>query len=151
MSDDRIRLAPLTSALRASVLALKLADAQLRFVADNGSSLKEAARDRNARPRAVIAGDAVVGFLMYDAPQDGNEARIYRFMIDAAQQGRGFGRAALMAALAEIATDGYPTVSICYEPENAAAKRLYASAGFVEQGLDEDGEMIAALSLKPSP
>ncbi|TIU38612.1 MAG: GNAT family N-acetyltransferase, partial [Mesorhizobium sp.] len=34
-----------------------------------------------------------------------------------------------------------------YEPENEATRRLYAGYGFVEQGLDEDDEMIAVLEL----
>ncbi|TGW05723.1 GNAT family N-acetyltransferase, partial [Mesorhizobium sp. M2D.F.Ca.ET.145.01.1.1] len=30
------------------------------------------------------------------------------------------------------------------------ARRLYRSAGFVEEGIDEDGEMIADLVLAPA-
>jgi diamine N-acetyltransferase len=85
---------------------------------------------------------------MYEAPRDDDEARIYRFMIDRAWQGRGYGKAALREVLKEIGGLGHIRhVSICYELENEAARRLYRSAGFVEQGLDEDGEMIADLIL----
>ncbi len=85
---------------------------------------------------------------MYDA-SDRDDVRLYRFMIDAGQQGRGYGRAGLTAFLDEIAGLGDVTrISICYEPENEPARKLYAKAGFVEEGLDEDGEMIAALDLR---
>ena len=143
-----IRLVSVTGANRALVAALELAPDQMDFVASNAESLDEAVTDRDARPRVVMAGDRVVGFLMYEAPQDDDEARIYRFMIDRASQGRGYGKAALRAALHEIGGLGHVRhVSICYEPENEAARQLYRTAGFVEEGLDEDGEMIADLVL----
>ncbi|TPJ37791.1 GNAT family N-acetyltransferase [Mesorhizobium sp. B2-5-4] len=143
-----IRIAPVTRANRALVTTLQLAPEQMDFVASNADSLREAISDRDARPRAVTAGGRLVGFLMYEAPRDDDEARIYRFMIDRAWQGRGYGKAALRAVLEEIRGLGHIRhVSICYEPENEAARRLYRSAGFVEEGLDKDGEMIADLVL----
>lgn len=143
-----IRLAPVTEANRASVASLELAPDQMDFVASNAESLDEAGFDDDARPRVVMAGDRVIGFLMYEAPQDDDEARIYRFMIDRASQGKGYGRAALREVLEEIRSLGHVRhVSICYEPENDAARQLYRAAGFVEEGLDEDGEMIAGLVL----
>ena len=145
MSAD-IRLVSVTGANRALVAALELAPDQMDFVASNGESLDEAETDRDARPRVVMAGDRVVGFLMYEAEDD--EARIYRFMIDRAHQGQGYGKAALREVLDEIMGLGHIShVSICYEPGNEAARQLYRAAGFVEEGLDEDGEMIAYLAL----
>lgn len=146
-----IRLVPVTRANRTLVASLQLAPEQIEFVAGNADSLDEARSDRDARPRAVMAGDRVVGFLMYEAPRDDDEARIYRFMIDRSSQGKGYGKAALREVLDEIRGLGHVRhVSICYEPENEAARQLYRTAGFVEEGLDEDGEMIAELVL-PAP
>ena len=83
---------------------------------------------------------------MYDASD--REALIYRFMIDRRHQGKGYGRAALVLALDEIrALPHVRKVSISYMPDNATAKAFYASLGFVEVGLDEDGEMIAELAV----
>jgi diamine N-acetyltransferase len=79
----------MTEATRALVMSLELAQDQIDFVASNSESLDEADLDEDARPRAVIVEDRVVGFLMYEAPEDDDEARIYRFMIDRAHQGRG--------------------------------------------------------------
>ncbi|MEP9349211.1 GNAT family N-acetyltransferase [Xanthobacter sp. KR7-225] len=146
-----LRLEPVGPANRAAVLALELADDQRDLLADNASSLKEARRDRAARPRAVVAGDRVVGFAMYDAG-DAGEALIYRFMIDRRAQGRGYGRAALAALVREIAAiEGVRDIRVCYMPDNEGARRLYRSAGFVDEGEDEDGEMIARLSVVPRP
>ena len=146
MKAGDIRLAPVTKANRALVASLELAPEQMDLVAGNAASLEEAETDEDARPRAIMAGDRIVGFLMYDANDD--EARIYRFMIDRAHQGRGYGKAALREVLDEIMWLGHIShVSICYEPSNEAARNLYRAAGFVEEGLDEDGEMIADLTL----
>lgn len=148
MKTGEIRLVSLTEANRASVASLELAPEQMDFVASNAESLDEAGLDEDARPRVVMAGDRVVGFLMYEAPQDDDEARIYRFMIDRASQGKGYGKAALREVLGELRSLGHVRhVSICYEPDNDAARQLYRAAGFAEQGLDEDGEMIADLVL----
>ena len=148
MKAADIRLVSVTEANRALVASLELAPEQMDFVASNAESLDEAGFDDDARPRIVMAGDRVVGFLMYEAPQDDDEARIYRFMIDRIWQGKGYGKAALREVLDEIRSLGHIRhISICYEPDNEAARRLYRAAGFVEQGLDEDGEMIADLVL----
>lgn len=141
-----VHLAPVTARNRAAIAALRVEKGQAHFVASNAASLAEADEDPDASPRAIMAGEALVGFLMYDA-SDRSDVRLYRFMIDAKQQGRGYGRAGLQAFLDDVAALGDVTrISICYEPENEPARRLYAQAGFVEEGLDEDGEMIAALA-----
>ena len=107
--------------------------------------------DPNAHPRGVYAGKELVGFLMYDVwdEKDGTrEASIYRFMIDRKHQRKGYGRAALTLALTEIkAVRGIRKISIGYMRNNLVAKPFYASFGFVEVGTDEDGEMIAELTL----
>lgn len=144
-----LRLVPVTPENRSLALALELGPDQSHLVASNRNSLKEAARDRHARPRLVVRGEEAVGFLMYEAPAGEDEATLYRFMIDRSQQGKGFGRATLRLVLDEIAGLGHVrSISICYEPSNEAARRLYRSAGFIETGLDEDGEMIARLELR---
>ena len=143
---SQVRLRPVSKKNKSHVLALKLADDQDDFVASNAESLKEAATDKDARPRAVVANDHVVGFLMYDASD--REAVIYRFMIDHAEQGKGYGRAALAAALQEISALSHVSeVVVCYMPKNEGARRLYRSVGFIEEGEDEDGEIQARLSL----
>ncbi|MCD2177982.1 GNAT family N-acetyltransferase [Rhizobium sp. C1] len=149
-SRPSVRLVPIAARDRAAIEALAVEPAQAHFVADNAASLAEADHDPGASPRAIMARDTFVGFLMYDA-SDRDDVRLYRFMIDFAQQGRGYGRAALKAFLDEIAALGdVSRISICYEPENEPARSLYAKAGFIEEGLDEDGEMIAALDLRGS-
>ncbi|WP_246658436.1 GNAT family N-acetyltransferase [Rhizobium sp. FKY42] len=146
-----IQLSPVTADLVPKLLELRLRQDQVRMVASVVDSLEEAETDEDARPRAVLHDGEPVGFLMYDATSADDVAQLYRFIIDERQQGKGFGRAALSAVIAEIRREPHVSkISICYEPENRAARQLYLSAGFVETGLDEDGEMIAHLVLRPS-
>jgi diamine N-acetyltransferase len=146
----RVRLADVTADNWQAVIELELRRKQRRLLADNLYSLAEAKFDPDACPRAVLAGRKLVGFLMYDA--SGRDRRrtatIYRFMIDKHHQGKGYGRAALMAAIAEIKRQGNAArIVVSYLPGNRTALRLYQSAGFCEAGKDEDGERLAELVL----
>src|SRR5947208_15360623 len=103
MSDD-VELRDVTAENWEAVADLELAPEQQDLVASNLYSVAESQFDPDARPRAVYAGKRVVGFLMYDVQSRGKlrKASIYRFMIDRKHQGRGYVRAALSEALAEI-------------------------------------------------
>jgi diamine N-acetyltransferase len=148
---ERVELRDVTAENRQAVADLELGPDQKDLVASNAESLAEAQHDRDARPRAIYAGERLVGFLMYDAGRGGDEPRealIYRFMIDREYQGVGYGRAALVKALDEIrAIPSVSKIFISYMPDNPVAKLFYASFGFKEVGTDEDGEMIAELTL----
>jgi diamine N-acetyltransferase len=147
---DKVELKDVTAENWEAVADLELAPEQQELVASNLYSIAESQFDQDARPRAVYAGENVVGFLMYDVSRrdDTLRASIYRFMIDAKYQGKGYGRIALAKALDEI--KGIPEirkVTIRYMPDNPIAKPFYASFGFVEVGKDEDGEVIAEIML----
>jgi diamine N-acetyltransferase len=145
VSED-IKLKDVTAKNWRAVARLELAPDQRNLVAGNLHSIAESKFDPDARPRAVYAGNEPVGFLMYDASDQ--EALIYRFMIDRRHQGKGYGRAALVLAIKEIkALPNVGKISISYMPDNKVAKAFYASLGFKEIGVDEDGEMMAELAL----
>lgn len=133
---------------------------QKSYVASNISSLAEAyvALDNNEgipMPYAIYNNDVMVGFIMlaYMEADDGNEENVYwvcRLMIDKAHQGNGYSKEAMKKALDLVRTFPHgkaSEVSLSYEPENVVAKKLYASMGFVETGVVEDGEMVAKLAL----
>jgi diamine N-acetyltransferase len=150
MRED-VELRGVTADNRAAVIALELAPEQKDLVASNAYSLAESRRDPDSHPRAIYAGERLVGFLMYEIirrKKKRHEVSIYRFMIDRKYQGKGYGRAALGKALDEIrAIPHVGKISISYVPDNPVAGPFYASFGFVEVGLDRDGEMIAELEL----
>ncbi|MBT9501470.1 MAG: GNAT family N-acetyltransferase [Burkholderiaceae bacterium] len=118
------------------------------MLADNAYSLAEAAYNTGYQVRAIYLDDTVVGFMMW-VPESSSRCSIWRFMVGAPHQGRGIGSAALELAIAEIrAQPGLRELEICYHPGNEASRRLYARHGFIEQGLDADGDdMLAVLPL----
>jgi diamine N-acetyltransferase len=151
MSKD-VRLEDVTAQNWRAVVSLKLAEGQQRLLASNAYSIAQSKFDEAAQPRAIYAGDKVVGFLMYDVPEVDDEDQsvsIYRFMVDKKHQGKGYGRAALTKAIEEIRQiPGIDKVTISYVHGNAAAKKFYASFGFVElPSKDGDWELVAELKL----
>ena len=72
---DEVELKDVTADNWSAVAGLALDPAQEDLVASNVESLTEAQSDHDARPRAVYAGERVVGFLMYDAGAPDDEPR----------------------------------------------------------------------------
>ena len=147
--SKKVRLRAVDADNWEDVAELKLSPEQQEFIASNLWSIAESKFNAYARPRAIYAGKKVVGFLMYESLDDDdapNEYSIYRFMVAKKHQGKGYGRIAMTLALKEIAEDrDLKRITICYVPENERARAFYASFGFREVGLDEDGEMIAEI------
>lgn len=131
-----------------AICSLPLPPEQQAMLADNAYSLAEAAYNPGYQVRAIYRDETAVGFMMW-VPESASRWSIWRFMVAAPHQGRGIGSVALQLAMAEIrAQPGARELEICYHPGNEGSRRLYARHGFVEQGLDADGEdMLAVLTL----
>lgn len=147
-----------------AILRLKVADSQKNFVASNDMSIIEAyttiTGNGYAFPFGVYDDNNPVGFVMIgygkddywkDAPAiaEGNY-NLWRLMIDENNQNKGYGKQAIELALRFIRTFPCGKADYCwlsYEPDNIAAKSLYASFGFTETGEKDGEELIAALKL----
>ncbi len=141
-----VRLVPLVTAQDRAVFgSLRVAPDQSGFVASNAESIAEADGSPWCAPFGVCdaAHGGPVGFVMHALdPEDGHRW-IYRLMIDVRYQGHGFGRSALRATLGIM--DRLPRgerVLLGVVPGNAAARRLYASEGFVETGETLGDELV---------
>ena len=145
-----ISLRPVTAENFEDVVSLPLLAHQRAYLASNAYSIAEASFFPYLVTRAVYAGEQPIGFMMYAKPErheDQGEFAIWRFMIRADHQGQGYGRKALASLLAEIRSHpGVQSIAISYIPENESARLFYASFGFRELDIDEDGEMVAVLS-----
>jgi diamine N-acetyltransferase len=119
------------------ICALRVAPNQERFVSSNAESLAEAYVIAEAVPRAIRASDALVGFVMlYDSPME-TFLDLWRLMIDVKHQGRGFGRAAVMAVL-DYARDRPNTNVVTVGAEEGVG----SPAGFYERlGFHQTGEI----------
>ena len=78
------------------------------------------------------------------------DGKKWRFMSDKRYQGRGYGKVAMSAALEMIRNFPCGPAEYCflsYEPENIAARSLYHSCGFIENGEMDGEEIVAVLKL----
>ena len=161
-----IRLEKLTYENLYDVFELRVKKVQYPFVASNVMSVAEAyvtlINGGHVFPFAVYNDKRLVGFIQIaygeNADQDGvsmekDSYEIWRFMIDKRYQGRGYGKETLRQAIEFIRTFPAGPAKLCwisYEPENEAARKLYASFGFEEVSeaySAEDDEILAVLKL----
>lgn len=141
----KISLHPVTQSNYEAVCELDVTKEQEEYVACNMWSLVESMFNEGYETRAIYLNEVVVGFLMW-VYENQEKVSIWRFMVDQKHQQKGIGRIALDLALAEIKlTPNLKTIEICYNPNNPVAKEFYASFGFIEIGMDEDGEDMLAV------
>ena len=95
MNDGAVRLDPISEDNVKAVFDLAVAPGQEAFVASNAWSLAQAVAEAAiAWPRAIVAGDEVVGFLMLEIDPEEENGRpfwLWRLMIGATFQRRGYG------------------------------------------------------------
>ena len=149
---------PVTKDNWQELIKLKVREEQTHFVASNLYSIAQAQFGEefeghwDLHPFGIYDDrDQPVGFLMYayNFEHPTQQAFIIRLMVDDKYQGLGYGRFGMQKML-EIfrADERIKTVGISYEPENEAARKLYASLGFEETGRMIDGETEAILRLR---
>lgn len=144
-----VTLRPITKDTVRSILALKVAPAQERFVAANAVSISQAYFQREvAWFRAVYAGDAPVGFVMVEDDPEKASYCLWRFMIDARHQGTGIGRRALEQVIAHVRTrPGAKALFTSVVPGEGSPGPFYEKMGFVYTGEEDDGELVLRLDL----
>jgi len=148
-----VTLREITRANLDAVLSLKVSPAQKHFVASNAESIAEAHYSPGAWFRAVYAEETPVGFvLLEDERQEPNapeNAGIYlwRFMIAADHQGKGYGKEALTLAIAQAREMGGARMNLSYVPGDGSPEPFYRAFGFEPTGEIEDGEIVMARTL----
>ena len=149
---------PVTKDNWRELIRLKVREDQTHFVASNLYSIAEAQfgdEDEghwDLYPFGIYDDEGKpVGFLMYGLNPDHpkQQAFIQRLMVDEKHQGKGYGRFGMEKMLETFhAQEHIQSVGISYEPENEAARKLYASLGFEETGEVVGGEVVAVLRLE---
>jgi diamine N-acetyltransferase len=144
-----VRLEPITEQNVKAVFDLAVAPGQEGFVAPNAWSLAQAVAEAAiAWPRAVLDDDAVVGFLMLEIDPDEEDGRPYwlwRLMIGAEFQRRGYGTAAVRLACEEVRRRGGTEIYTSWVPGPGSPGPFYERLGFVPTGEIDDGEIVARL------
>jgi RimJ/RimL family protein N-acetyltransferase len=145
----KVELIPITKANWENAAKLEVREDQRDFVAANVWTIAESRFYPAVQMRGIMANGEMVGFLAYGKDADDGDVWLYRFMIDQRHQGKGFGRAGLLAAIEEWkANPDIPHVTLGYEPTNLPAERLYLSVGFVKGEMAPWGERTAKLMIE---
>jgi diamine N-acetyltransferase len=143
-----VRLEPLTRDNWYECSRLEVKPEQRDYVASNLLCIAEVQFYPSWRAYPIYTNDRMVGFVMYEHDEEQNEWWISALMIVAAEQGKGYGKAALQALLPLMKEAGCREVFVGYANENDAARTLYRSLEFIEVDLDDEGDMVAKLQLR---
>ncbi|WP_040491110.1 GNAT family N-acetyltransferase [Ilumatobacter nonamiensis] len=146
-----VELAEITADNVGDVYDLVVAPGQDEFVASNPWSLAQAYAERHiAWPQAVVVDSTVVGFIMLQFDPDDDDGRPYqlwRLMIGADHQGKGYGRAALMLAAEECRRRGATELFTSWVLGDGGPEGFYIGLGFVPTGDWDEDEKVARLTL----
>ena len=95
----------------------------------------------------VCAGDDIVGHVMWAWDDDDQLPWIGGVVVDAPEQGKGVGRAAMVTLIRWLfAKPGTDAVRLSYQPHNVSARTMYEGLGFVETDIPVDDEIMAELT-----
>jgi len=150
MTDDvrPVQLQAVDDSNVGAVIALSVTEDQEQFVAPNVHSLAEAFATDKVWVRAIYAGETPVGFVMLSDDTDKQRYYIWRFMIDAEYQRRGFGRRAMELVHDYIRTrPGGTRAFLSYVPGDGGPEPFYRSLGYTDTGRVHDNEREAAVDL----
>ena len=139
-----ITVQPVTPGLAAAVAALQLHPDQRDYVGDIALNLADAQSDPLSEAIAVLADATVIGFYRLDfAPaavigrrMEAPSVAVRAFLIDRAQQGRGYGARAARALCADLQRR-HPDrrlAILLVNSRNHSARTAYRRAGFVDTG-----------------
>ena len=131
---------------------LKLAPEQERFVSHPIRSLAQAYVYREqCQPFGIYEGQTMVGYVMVIYDYDVSEYDIWHMMIEQAEQGKGYGKAALDRVLDYIREKPFGSsdrVTLTCNKENIRALTMYKSKGFAETGVTDGEEIELSLMIR---
>lgn len=143
-----VALREVSSANWRDVAAVRAARTQAKWVAPIAHYLALCRYGGTWNPIAIEADGSVVGFMMWGRDPDDLSYWLGGLVVDRAQQRKGYGRAAVEAAIGLLrskpACEG---IALSYRTDNVVAARLYASLGFAETGEMEGEEVVARLAV----
>lgn len=153
-----VTLREITSDNEARIRKLAVAPGQDLFVDSVSESLLEAGENPEAKPwfRAIFADEQPVGFVMlsFDVPPGQPDYPwryfLWRLLIDARHQRRGYGHAAMALVIDVVrGSPGGTDLFTSVHPGEGGPAPFYRSLGFEPTGELFDGEEVYRLSLRP--
>ncbi|WP_329391974.1 GNAT family N-acetyltransferase (plasmid) [Streptomyces sp. NBC_01351] len=155
-SSPSLRLEPVTSANFDTVCAVEIRADQSHLVSPVVKSLAEAyVHGEVARPRAIVDGGEVVGFVMafhdfaWNPAEDPADRRsgIWRLNIAAGHQGKGYGRFAVREVIEEIRRRGGSQAYVTWHAGEGSPEQFYLGLGFHPTGELSGDQPVGVLPL----
>jgi len=148
VTDATVTLREVTAETVRAVCALEVASTQRGYVAPNAVSIAQAHFEPKAWFRAVYAGEEPVGFVMLHEDTEKPEYFLWRFMVAAQHQGKGYGRQALDLVVEHVRSlPGARVLGSSFVPGEHGPQAFYLRYGFVETGEVDEGERVIRLDL----
>jgi diamine N-acetyltransferase len=143
-----VTLREITKDTFGTILGLKVAPEQNIFVANNAFSIAQAHFEPKAWFRAIYADETPIGFIMLSDDDEKPEYFLWRLMLDARHQGKGYGRQAIARLVEYVRTrPNARELLVSYHPGDGSPRDFYLKLGFQETGQVEDGEIVLRLPL----
>ena len=158
-SEPEVTFRKVTKETVRRVCDLRVAPSQEGFVAPNAVSIAEAYFEPKAWFRAVYAGEEPVGFVMLYVDEsvqalpaldhlDKPLYYLWRFMIAAGHQGRGYGARSLRLVIRHVGEQpGARSLYLSVVPGQGSAEAFYERFGFERTGHVHEGEVEMRLAL----
>jgi diamine N-acetyltransferase len=148
VGGEEVTLREVTAETVRAVCRLEVAPEQRGFVAPNAVSIAEAHFEPKAWFRAVYAGEEPVGFVMLFEDTEKPEYYLWRFMVAAEHQGKGYGKRALDRVVERVrGLPGATELLSSYVPGDGGPGGFYLRYGFEETGEVDEGERVIRLEL----
>ena len=141
-----VELREITKATARIVMNIEVADDQQHLVAPTMMSIAEAYFEPKAWFRAIYADDEPVGFIMlYDDPDDG-KYYLWRLLVGAEHQRKGYGKAAVGLLVDYVRSRPNASwLEVSWVPGDDGPERFYLDLGFVPTGEVHGGEVYGRL------
>jgi len=147
-NSRNVTLQEITEDSLSEILNLEVREDQKRFIASNAKSIAQAHFSSFAWFRAIYADNVPVGFVMLYLDPDKPTYELWRFMIDAAHQRKGYGTQAMKLLIEFVSSLPYAQeLLLSIVPENGAAAAFYSKLNFFYTGEWHGNEKIMKMEL----
>ncbi len=147
-SDGTVNLRRVSESNVRDIIRLEVGEPQREYVAPNSVSIAEAAHTTDRWERAIYVGDVPVGYVLLSEDRIKPRYFLWRMMIDHRYQRRGYGRTAMRQVIDYVAAlPGASELFVSYVPGDDGPQSFYESVGFVDTGVEYDGEWEMRLEL----
>ncbi len=147
-----LRLVELSATTIVAVNSLSLKPGQEQFLAPVSYGVAATVMNpQTGWQRVVLDDDTVVGFVSADFDRNAIiehfQSVLWRINVDAEGQGRGVGRFAVQALVAEARERGFDHIDVIYEAGAGGPEAFFLRMGFTPVGETEYGEVIGRITL----